>query len=70
MERTKWCLCMWRWKTGERLKRAIRREEQQKVPKYEEMCRRFLADAEDFSEENCGRQTSGKGFSIQSWRIV
>ena len=36
---------------GERLKRAIRREEQQKVPKYEEMCRRFLADAEDFSEE-------------------
>lgn len=36
---------------GERLKRAISREEQQKVPKYEEMCRRFLADAEDFSEE-------------------
>ena len=35
---------------GERLKRAIRREEQQTVPKYEEMCRRFLADAEDFSE--------------------
>lgn len=37
---------------GERLKRAIRREELQNVPKYEEMCRRFLADAEDFSEEN------------------
>ena len=55
---------------GERLKRAIRREEQQKVPKYEEMCRRFLADAEDFSEEKLRRQTSGKGFSIQSWRIV
>ena len=36
---------------GERLKRAIAREEQQKTPKYEEMCRRFLADAEDFSEE-------------------
>lgn len=36
---------------GERLKRAIRREEQQQIPKYEEMCRRFLADAEDFSEE-------------------
>lgn len=36
---------------GQRLKRAIRREEQQQIPKYEEMCRRFLADAEDFSED-------------------
>ena len=24
---------------------------QQENPKYQEMCRRFLADAEDFSEE-------------------
>lgn len=37
---------------GVRLSRAMERERQQKVPKYEEMCRRFLADAEDFSEEN------------------
>ena len=37
---------------GERLLRAISREKLQDVPKYEEMCRRFLADAEDFSEEN------------------
>lgn len=36
---------------GERLVRAITREKQQDVPKYEEMCRRFLADAKDFSEE-------------------
>lgn len=36
---------------GERLTRAISREKIQKQPKYEEMCRRFLADAEDFSEE-------------------
>ena len=36
---------------GERLKRAIAREETQKEPHYEELCRRFLADAEDFSEE-------------------
>ena len=36
---------------GERLTRAISRERIQKQPKYEEMCRRFLADAEDFSEE-------------------
>ena len=37
---------------GERLIRAISREKQQNQPKYEEMCRRFLADASDFSEEN------------------
>ncbi len=37
---------------GERLLRAISREKEQDVPKYEEMCRRFLADAKDFSEEN------------------
>ena len=37
---------------GERLLRAIAREQSQDVPKYEEMCRRFLADAKDFSEEN------------------
>ena len=36
---------------GERLLRAISREKSQDVPKYEEMCRRFLADAQDFSEE-------------------
>ncbi|MBQ8278727.1 MAG: guanylate kinase [Roseburia sp.] len=37
---------------GERLQRALNREKEQAVPKYEEMCRRFLADAKDFSEEN------------------
>ena len=36
---------------GERLLRAISREKEQDIPKYEEMCRRFLADAKDFSEE-------------------
>ena len=36
---------------GERLKRAIAREEKQEQPHYAEMCRRFLADTEDFSEE-------------------
>lgn len=36
---------------GERLKRAIAREETQEIPKYEEMCRRFLADSQDFCEE-------------------
>ena len=37
---------------GERLERALAREKKQAVPKYAEMCRRFLADAGDFSEEN------------------
>ena len=36
---------------GQRLMRAIRREMEEKVPKYAELCRRFLADAKDFSEE-------------------
>ena len=36
---------------GERLQRALNREKGQEHPKYEEMCRRFLADSEDFSEE-------------------
>lgn len=36
---------------GVRLERALHREGQQAEPKYEEMCRRFLADAADFSVE-------------------
>lgn len=37
---------------GIRLERALKREKKQEIPRYEEMCRRFLADAKDFSEEN------------------
>ena len=37
---------------GLRLSRALERERQQAAPKYAEMCRRFLADSEDFSERN------------------
>ncbi len=36
---------------GIRLERALSREREQKHPRYEEMCRRFLVDSEDFSEE-------------------
>ena len=36
---------------GVRLQRALDRELRQEKPKYEEMCRRFLADSADFSEE-------------------
>lgn len=35
---------------GERLLRAISREKRQSYPDYNEICRRFLADSEDFSE--------------------
>lgn len=36
---------------GVRLQRALDRERKQKQPKYEEMCRRFLADSADFADE-------------------
>lgn len=36
---------------GIRLKRALDRELSREEPQYKEMCRRFLADSEDFSEE-------------------
>ena len=36
---------------GERLSRALARERMQKEPGYEELCRRFLADAKDFSRD-------------------
>ena len=40
---------------GERLARALARERGQENPRYTELCRRFLADAQDFSEENLQR---------------
>ncbi|MCF0131563.1 MAG: guanylate kinase [Pseudobutyrivibrio sp.] len=36
---------------GVRLERALKREKKQAEPKYEEMCRRYLADSMDFSRE-------------------
>ena len=47
---------------GMRLERAIGREREQAKPQYEEMCRRFLADAEDFSEEKLHRAGITKRF--------
>lgn len=44
---------------GIRLQRALDREKAQDAPRYEEMCRRFLADAEDFSEENLDKADIG-----------
>lgn len=42
---------------GMRLERALKRERQQREPNYAELCRRYLADEEDFSEKKlkgCG----------------
>ena len=36
---------------GLRLERALAREKMQDEPNYAELCRRYLADAQDFSEE-------------------
>lgn len=40
---------------GKRLLRALEREDKQKEPKYAELCRRYLADEEDFKEDNLAR---------------
>ena len=40
---------------GIRLLGAVKREENQKKPNYREVCRRYLADEKDFSEENLER---------------
>ena len=37
---------------GTRLQRALDREKLQENPKYTEMCRRFIEDEKDFSEDN------------------
>lgn len=47
---------------GERLTRALNREKKQIEPKYEEMCRRFLADCQDFSEKKIQEADISKRF--------
>lgn len=47
---------------GVRLQRALDREKKQEHPKYEEMCRRFLADSADFSEEKRRAAGDPRGF--------
>lgn len=36
---------------GIRLERALKRERRQEVPRYDEMCRRYLADTADYAPE-------------------
>ena len=50
---------------GLRLLRALERERSQQKPNYEELCRRFLADARDFSEENLRRCGIGQRYENQ-----
>lgn len=52
---------------GERLIRAINRERNGE-PKYEEMCRRFLADAKDFSDENLLKAGVTKKYSNEDFK--
>lgn len=52
-------------KDGERLQRALNREKKQQIPKYAELCRRFLADTADFSEENLNQMDISKRFENQ-----
>lgn len=45
---------------GERLRRCIARESEQKNPDYSEVCRRFLADEADFNPERMKSYTGMK----------
>lgn len=47
---------------GVRLQRALDRERSQEHPRYEEMCRRFLADSKDFSLEKIAQSEIDKSF--------
>ena len=47
---------------GLRLERALARERQQAHPGYKELCRRFLTDSEDFSEEKLAQAGIGRRF--------
>lgn len=51
---------------GLRLQRAVERERKESMPRYEELCRRFLADAVDFSEEKLSDAGIGKRFINQN----
>lgn len=55
---------------GLRLTRALERERQQALPRYAEMCRRFLADEEDFSEDKLQSAGIDKRFFNQHLDVV
>lgn len=47
---------------GERLQRALDREKTQKYPRYQELCRRYLADESDFAAEKLAEAEIEKSF--------
>ena len=51
---------------GIRLQRALDRERTQENPKYQEMCRRYLADEEDFSGEKVREAGISRIFSNEN----
>ena len=51
---------------GVRLQRALDRERRQEKPKYQELCRRYLADDEDFSEANLQKAGVLQAFSNEN----
>lgn len=51
-----------------RLLRAIKREQKQENPNFSEVCRRYLADEEDFSEENLKKAGITKRFKNNDLR--
>lgn len=51
---------------GIRLQRALNRERNQLTPRYQEMCRRFLADEEDYRKELLEQQNITKAFENEN----
>ena len=47
---------------GVRLERAMKREKEQIEPNYDELCRRFLADNKDFSNDNLKKSGINKEY--------
>lgn len=55
---------------GIRLQRALDREKLEPQPKYAELCRRFLADSEDFSEERLAHAGIEKRFLNETLEVT
>ena len=53
---------------GLRMYRALTRERKQEYPKYTELCRRFIADSEDFKEENLRKLNITKRYENHDMR--
>ena len=53
-----------------RLERSIKREKKQEFPNYDEVCRRYLADQQDFSEDKIQKAGIQRRFSNNQDRQV